>query len=116
MSVNSYTIDNTGNPNTINIQTLIDSGNIPKVLNDPISQSGYNACIDTSNGNQLVIFAGNTEGSTSASYTPLQQLNTTTVSSLNSGVSGGSGGVGSPTSTSYICPTGSLESRVKCNS
>ena len=110
-TTNSFTIDNSGNPNTINTTVLINNGYLPKTLLDP-QGSTYNACIDTNNNNQLIIFAGNTEGGNAIINQNIASLTTSTLPSISSGITTTSSG---STTTSYNCPTGIIYSNGSCN-
>lgn len=102
---NAFIIDNSSNINTISMQPLIDNGYLPKVLTDPSTSSGYKACIDTANGNQPIIFSANFEGTLTPSYVSIQQILTTSLNSLTSGVTPG---------MSYVCPVSTIYNLGSC--
>lgn len=53
----AFTISTTTSNTSIDITKLINKGYITKLPTDPQSAQNYKACIDTSNGNQFVIYA-----------------------------------------------------------
>ena len=74
----AYTLDSVSTTqNSILLTPLINGGYLNNVPQDPKTQTSYQACIDTTNGNQMVIYASGIENNASIPVSSLGIYNPT---------------------------------------